>query len=336
MTIDVLPTPSEPSPEEIAQRYGFARDYLKEVGARVRHFRHTLYTLDGREVSPLGGLTVAYRTQGKLAHISTAICSDEDRFNYKLGTAVATERLANNQFILIPLMDVPIEVLLDEMFLGNYEDFSLVDSFAQADEGTAFFGGARGLAVDQEDLDELARIESSPFWEDQAVMLVHTLVARLGGTPQEILDGLSYLLEDADEQELVDLLVDTPVEHLTGSSVVLSSVRSTAQRLLTTKEGEGSRMTLIITEAKGRPAQVLAEHSPFDALSKGLADLVNSACAQVEQKLEIKKAFEGVPAADLLSALRGSPHAAAAAAFLARLKKPGQASKDASDGEGNG
>lgn len=360
---------NSPSAAEVKGRYGYARKYIEENGVGIKHFRHTVHVPDGRLVNQFGGMTVAFQQKGGFVLVATAVCSDDDNYNAKLGTALATERLANNHAIVVPLMGVSALDAVNDMFQHLYEDFSVLESFGgfgqELDDerfGPSFghpsqlaqlaqvlSAGAEEAGAAEEpygffsDLpEEPGQNETQPdlsVWEEHAKVLVSSLVSKLGGTPQDILDGLKYLLEDADEQEVVTVLSGTPAESLAGSSAVLASVRKTAVQLLTAGADGQPRLTLVLRvrapshltgqEQGGSPD----DFNPFAALGQGLADMLSKAGSDVAGRIEgaedrirslgdLKSAFKAIPASDLLAALRKTPHAAAAAAFLSKLQAP--------------
>lgn len=125
MPIEAQADRAGPSHADIMRRYGFARQFISEAGVVIRHFRETMYAGDGATfVGQFGGMTVAYRQEGNFLQLATAVCSAKDNYRSKLGTALAVERLANNQFILVPLRGANPGDLVADMFSSHFEDHS--------------------------------------------------------------------------------------------------------------------------------------------------------------------------------------------------------------------
>lgn len=362
---------SSPSVAEVKGRYGYARKFIEENNVGIKHFRHTVHVPHGRLVNQFGGMTVAFQQKGSFVLIATAVCSDDDNYNSKLGTALATERLANNHAIVVPLLGVTALEAVNDLFAHMFEDFSVLEgleafgSFGDPEhfdelgdhphplsqlarflsDGAEQFGAGQpaGLFEGQDSAYEEREAPAEPgVWDEHAKLLVSSLVGKLGGSPQDVLDGLKYLLEEADESEVVTVLAGTPAESFSGSSAVLAAVRQTAVNLLTGGPEGKPRLALVLRVRIPSPEEVAAAQeeggqaeavNPLVALGHSLADIVSKArdgamgqFGDLEERIRsaggLKQAFRAIPPADLLAALRNTPHAAAASAFLAKLQGP--------------
>lgn len=81
-----------------AQRIANATHNAKFNDIKFIHFK-TPY-------SPYGGLTVAYKSNGKNSatiEIATAVCADTDQFNKSVGRTMATERFVAGFTIFVPI-----------------------------------------------------------------------------------------------------------------------------------------------------------------------------------------------------------------------------------------
>ena len=98
--------PFPTNPELEPEAYGFKdlKDTIAENHIRVVHLFD--------KYCPLGGRTVAYKPvkhdktgypTGKFAYVAVAYCNPNDRYNRKLGEAMAVEMLLDGQSILMPI-----------------------------------------------------------------------------------------------------------------------------------------------------------------------------------------------------------------------------------------
>lgn len=111
--------------EDEAKRYAAARQFMADEGVSVMHLRlKELHPEIGLFASHTGGITVAYRRQHSTSfmEISTAICSERDIYDRKVGTIYAVEQFANQRSIRIPLFGAEPQDAIEHLF-GGYLTF---------------------------------------------------------------------------------------------------------------------------------------------------------------------------------------------------------------------
>lgn len=106
--------------DNIETRYAIARQKMEEHGLHVRHIRNELLTADGPLRVQQGGITVVYRKQSgsSFIELATSICSIDDVYSRKIGTALAVESFLNNQVIRIPNYNrTPVDYTVEALFI---------------------------------------------------------------------------------------------------------------------------------------------------------------------------------------------------------------------------
>lgn len=113
--------------EDEAARYGAARRAMEEQGIHIKHFRLSLivppacpHQGPGVVESQRGGITVAYRhvKNESFVEVATAICSDRDVYDRKVGTIVAVEQFVNLRRIRIPHFGEHPAKAVEQLFRG--------------------------------------------------------------------------------------------------------------------------------------------------------------------------------------------------------------------------
>jgi Type IV secretion-system coupling protein DNA-binding domain len=296
--------------DAVGVRYARAAEYINEHGVSIQHFRTTGYEFGEFVTDQFGGLTAAFKAEGNYLKIATAVCAEQDTFNRKIGAALAVERLANNQAILVPMHE-DAHAIVQNMFAGLYEP-ELTGEYNEPVScrpglGMSFFPFGHPMllrirhgvpaakpAAQPEDFVELAAYvipegegDAQLYNANARVLLAATLgVLEARGERTEAM--LKYVLTDAPEDELVAMLAGTRAEPLTASAKLLSTSRAIAIRYLS--------LPLVEGEADGL------------AGFPGLADVLGSLRRVVPASTD-----------ELLKTLRGSPQGRAAEAFIHSL-----------------
>jgi hypothetical protein len=106
--------------ENQAERYAAARRVLAEDGITIQHFRLETDGPDGVFGLHHGGMTVAYRQleTDSFVEVATAICSDRDVYDRKVGTILAVEQFDNMRRIRIPLFGAKPADAVEHLFRG--------------------------------------------------------------------------------------------------------------------------------------------------------------------------------------------------------------------------
>ena len=91
---------------------------IAEDGITIQHMRLEYDTLSGIEVQHTGGMTVAYRQlEGdSFVEIATAICSEKDVYDRKVGTILAVEQFDNLRRIRVPLFGAHPADAIEHLF----------------------------------------------------------------------------------------------------------------------------------------------------------------------------------------------------------------------------
>ncbi len=107
--------------ENQAERYTAARRVMEEEGISVKHFRlHVLGPVQDVAMHK-GGVTVAYRQlrTASFVEVATALCSDHDVYNRKVGTALAVEQFVNMRRIRVPAFGLSPAEVVESLFRGH-------------------------------------------------------------------------------------------------------------------------------------------------------------------------------------------------------------------------
>lgn len=109
--------------ENQSERYQAARRVIEDEGITIQHLRLRAIVPGALLTSHTGGMTVAYRHgNDSFVEIATAICSEQDVYNRKVGTIVAVEQFHNHRRIRIPLFGAhPVDAI--EHLFGGYLTF---------------------------------------------------------------------------------------------------------------------------------------------------------------------------------------------------------------------
>ncbi|KVP16823.1 hypothetical protein [Burkholderia ubonensis] len=100
--------------ENQAERYDAARRVMQDEGITVKHIRPSIVDDFGGVALHNGGITVAFRQlpTDSFVEISTAMCSQKEIYNRKVGTALAVEQFMNHRRIRVPAFGLhPAEVV---------------------------------------------------------------------------------------------------------------------------------------------------------------------------------------------------------------------------------
>lgn len=91
--------------EDQVARYETARRFIDEEGIAIKHFRPAILSHAGVSMRHNGGMTVAFRKldTDSFVEISTAMCSQHDVYNRKVGTTLAVEQFMNQRRIRVPV-----------------------------------------------------------------------------------------------------------------------------------------------------------------------------------------------------------------------------------------
>jgi hypothetical protein len=110
--------------ENQAARYQAARRVIAEDGIKILHMRLHAVVPEGIVASHTGGLTVAYRQleTDSFVEIATAICSEKDVYDRKVGTILAVEQFDNQRRIRVPLFGAHPTEAIEHLF-GAYLTF---------------------------------------------------------------------------------------------------------------------------------------------------------------------------------------------------------------------
>lgn len=111
--------------ENQAARYQAARRVIDESGIKIVHMRLRAVLPEGIVGSHHGGMTIAYRQleTDSFIEIATAICSEKDLYDRKVGTILAVEQFDNQRRVRIPLFRAhPVDAI--ERLFGNYLTFT--------------------------------------------------------------------------------------------------------------------------------------------------------------------------------------------------------------------
>lgn len=110
--------------ENQAERYQAARRVIAEEGITIQHFR--LQSVEHQGIFGLhqGGMTVAFRKleTDSFVEIATAICSEKDVYDRKVGTILAVEQFDNQRRIRVPLFGARPADAVEHLF-RNYLTF---------------------------------------------------------------------------------------------------------------------------------------------------------------------------------------------------------------------
>lgn len=95
-----------------------AKAAIQAEGLRTKHFRMALATPVGELVNQYGGMTVVYRQRENTSfvEVATAICSEKDLFNRKVGATLAVERFLAGQFITVPAYGMTADQVMEVLF----------------------------------------------------------------------------------------------------------------------------------------------------------------------------------------------------------------------------
>jgi hypothetical protein len=106
--------------ENQAERYQAARRIIAEDGIVIQHMR--LETVGPEGICGLhrGGMTIAYRQleTDSFVEIATAICSEKDVYDRKVGTILAVEQFDNLRRIRVPLFGAHPADAIEHLFRG--------------------------------------------------------------------------------------------------------------------------------------------------------------------------------------------------------------------------
>jgi hypothetical protein len=106
--------------ENQAARYQAARRVISEDGIIIQHMRLQYAGPGGLEYGHNGGMTVAYRQleSDSFVEIATALCSDKDVYDRKVGTILAVEQFDNQRRIRVPLFGAHPADAIEHLFRG--------------------------------------------------------------------------------------------------------------------------------------------------------------------------------------------------------------------------
>lgn len=106
--------------ENQAARYLAARRVIAEDGIIIQHMRLQFAGTHGLEYAHNGGMTIAYRQlEGdSFIEIATALCSDKDVYDRKVGTILAVEQFDNQRRIRVPLFGAHPADAIEHLFRG--------------------------------------------------------------------------------------------------------------------------------------------------------------------------------------------------------------------------
>jgi len=113
--------------EDEAARYTSARRAIEEEGITVKHFRLHVLTPPAHlhdtphlVASHTGGITVAYRQlkTDSFIEVATALCSDRDIYDRKIGTTLAVEQFMNLRRIRVPSFGADPAAAIEQLFRG--------------------------------------------------------------------------------------------------------------------------------------------------------------------------------------------------------------------------
>jgi hypothetical protein len=106
--------------ENQAARYQAARRVIAEDGITIQHLRLHAILPEGVVASHTGGITVAYRKleTDSFVEIATAICSEKDVYDRKVGTILAVEQFDNQRRIRVPLFGAHPTDAIEHLFRG--------------------------------------------------------------------------------------------------------------------------------------------------------------------------------------------------------------------------
>ncbi|KVP65580.1 hypothetical protein WJ96_04220 [Burkholderia ubonensis] len=107
--------------ENQAARYEAARRVMQDEGIIVKHIRPHIVGDFGGVALHNGGITVAFRQlpTDSFVEISTAMCSQKEIYNRKVGTALAVEQFANHRRIRVPALGLPPAQVVESLFRGH-------------------------------------------------------------------------------------------------------------------------------------------------------------------------------------------------------------------------
>lgn len=106
--------------ENQAARYQAARRVIAEDGIVIQHMRLDVVSPEGLSSLHRGGMTIAYRQleTDSFVEIATAICSEKDVYDRKVGTILAVEQFDNLRRIRVPLFGEAPADAIEHLFRG--------------------------------------------------------------------------------------------------------------------------------------------------------------------------------------------------------------------------
>lgn len=245
-------------------RFATAKKFIAESGASVLHFRPTIHLPFAVLENTQGGMTVVFRRDGDILQLATAICNNDTEFNDKLGVVFAAERLANNQFIRVPLKGQSPEDVVIDMFAHQFEQAASVvvlqvrqipqefEAPAAADEtehtfapvpaagafGKEFLGFIKELmtasaAVSTSRLRTLVQQivpvgEGESEWNASARQFLEGVVSGLETQGNASYDELCKVVLTFSNDDVAKLLAGTPAEKMVAAEKAFDAIRSTA------------------------------------------------------------------------------------------------------------